>query len=265
LPDLLGPPSSSGRVSTVTQLEQWGLLGDGSSGSASTASSSGASSPRPLRTPCRRRAPPPSRFRLEPPLPPLETGATAYSDMAFQIWTSSVSSRSAPLSACHGTRHLAQWTRTEMSGGREREGGARAGGSLLEHDDAADEGGPEGGAGSHALLELTWWRSRIPRTARRGGGRRATLRSTATHPSAMPSRATPTSCSALASAWTCERETERDRERAREDKDRPCPRVGIRPRPRGDKGGRFFSPSAWGVQNFRRLLVSADVGSRYQK
>jgi hypothetical protein len=28
----------------------------------------------------------------------------------------------------------------------EREGGARAGGSLLEHDDAADEGGPEGDA-----------------------------------------------------------------------------------------------------------------------
>jgi hypothetical protein len=28
----------------------------------------------------------------------------------------------------------------------EREGGARAGGSLLEHDDATDEGGLEGGA-----------------------------------------------------------------------------------------------------------------------
>jgi hypothetical protein len=41
--------------------------------------------------------------------------------------------------------------------------------------------------------------------------------------------------------------------------------VEIRPRPRGDKGGRFFSPSAWWIQNFRRLLVSADVGSRYQK
>jgi hypothetical protein len=33
-----------------------------------------------------------------------------------------------------------------MSGGREREGGARAGGSLLEQDDAVDEGGPDGGA-----------------------------------------------------------------------------------------------------------------------
>jgi hypothetical protein len=62
-----------------------------------------------------------------------------------------------------------------------------------------------------------------------------------------------------------ERETERDRERAREDKDGPRPRVGIRPRSRGDKGGRFFLPSAWWVQNFRRLLISADVGSRYQK
>jgi hypothetical protein len=28
---------------------------------------------------------------------------------------------------------------------------------------------------------------------------------------------------------------------------------------------RFFSPSAWWVQNFRRLLVSVDVSSRYQK
>jgi hypothetical protein len=153
LSDLLRPLSSSGTVSTVAQLEQWGLLGDGSSGSASTASSSRASSPRPPRTPCRRRAPPPSRFRLEPPL---ETEATAYSDMAFQIWTSSVSSRSAPLSACHGTRHLAQWTRTKMSGGRERERAApKQGRSLFEHDDAADEGGPEGGAGSRAPLELT--------------------------------------------------------------------------------------------------------------
>jgi hypothetical protein len=171
-----------------------------------------------------------------------------------------VSLRSTPLSACHGTRHLAQWTRTEMSGGRER-GRRPSRGSLLEHDDAADEGGPEGAAESHAPLELTWWRSRILCTARHGGGGRATLRSTATHPSATPSRATPTSCS----AWTCERETERDRERAREDKDGPRPCVGIRPRPRGDKGGRFFSPSAWWVQNFRRLLLSADVDSRYQK
>jgi hypothetical protein len=202
---------------------------------------SGASSHRPPRSPCRRRAPPLSRFRLEPPLPPLETGATASSDMAFQIWTSFVSSRRAPLSACHGTQHLAQWTRTEMSGGREREGGAPSRG------------------------ELTWWRSQIPRTARRGGGGRATLRSMATHPSATPSRATLTSCSALASAWTCERETERDRERAREDKDGPRPCVGIRPHPRGDKGGRFFSPSAWWVQNFRRLLVLVDISSRYQK
>jgi hypothetical protein len=127
----------------------------------------------------------------------------------------------------------------------ERERAApRAGGSLLEHDDAVDEGGPDGSVRSRAPLELTWWRSRIPRTARRGGGGRATLRLTATHPSATPSRATPTSCSALASVWTCERETERDRERVREDNDGPRPRVGIRPRPRGDKGGRFFSPSA---------------------
>jgi hypothetical protein len=35
--------------------------------------------------------------------------------------------------------------RTEMSGGRER-GWRPSRGSLLEHDDAADEGGPEGGA-----------------------------------------------------------------------------------------------------------------------
>jgi hypothetical protein len=148
----------------------------------------------------------------------------------------------------------------------ERERAApKQGGSLHEHDDVVDEGGLEGGAGSRAPLELTWWRSRIPRTARRGGGGRATLRSMATHPSATPSRATPTSSSALASAWTCERETERDRERAREDKGGPRPRVGIRLRPRGDKGGRFFLPSAWWVQNFRRLLVSVDVSSRYQK
>jgi hypothetical protein len=119
---LLRPPLSSGSASTATQLEQWGLLGDRSSGSTSTASSSGASPPQPPHTPCRRQAPPPSRLRPEPSLPPLETGAAAYSDMAFQIWTSSVSSRSAPPSACHGTRYLAQWMRTEMSGGREREG-----------------------------------------------------------------------------------------------------------------------------------------------
>jgi hypothetical protein len=168
------------------------------------------------------------------------------------------------LSACHRTRHLAQWTRTEMSGGREREGGTRARGSLLEHDDAADEGDPEGDAGSRAPLELTWW-SRIPCTARHVGGGRVTLRSTATHPSATPSRATPTSYSALASAWTCERERRREIEKEREDKDGSRPRVRIRPRLRGDKGGRFFSPSAWWIQNFRRLLVSADVGSRYQK
>jgi hypothetical protein len=120
---LLGSPSSSGSASIATQLEQWGLLGDRSSGSASTASSSGssgASSPRLPRTPCRHRAPPPSHLRSVPPLPPLETGAAAYSDMAFQIWMSFVSSRSAPPSACHGTQHLTQWTRTEMSGGRER-------------------------------------------------------------------------------------------------------------------------------------------------
>jgi hypothetical protein len=71
--------------------------------------------------------------RRQAPPPPLETGATAYSDMAFQIWTSSVSSRRTLLSACHGTRHLAQWTRTEMSGGRERERGRRPeqGGAYL--------------------------------------------------------------------------------------------------------------------------------------
>jgi hypothetical protein len=103
-----------------------------------------------------------------------------------------------------------------MSGGREREGGAPSRG------------------------ELTWWRSQIPRTAHCGGGGRTTLRSTATHPSATPSKATPTSCSALTSVWTCERETERDRERAREYKDGTRPRVGIRPRPRGDKGEIFF-------------------------
>jgi hypothetical protein len=31
----------------------------------------------------------------------------------------------------------------------------------------------------------------------------------------------------------------------REDKDGPHPRVGIKPHPRGDKGRRFFSLSAW--------------------
>jgi hypothetical protein len=95
----------------------------------------------------------------------------------------------------------------------EREGGARAGGSLLEHDDAADEGGPEGGARADGegdeMCQLSgdemrhpwrrsrsppWWRSRIPHAARRGGGGRATLRSSVTHPSVMPLRATSTSC-----------------------------------------------------------------------
>jgi hypothetical protein len=103
-----------------------------------------------------------------------------------------------------------------VMGEREREGGAPSRGGLLEHDDVVDEGGPEGGARSRAPLKLTWWRSRIPRTVRRGGGGRVTLRSTATHPSATPSRATPTSCSTLASAWTCERERRREIERERE-------------------------------------------------
>jgi hypothetical protein len=44
-----------------------------------------------------------------------------------------------------------------------------------------------------------WWRSRIPRAAHRGGGGRATLRSTVTHPSKTTSRAMSTSCSTLAS------------------------------------------------------------------
>jgi hypothetical protein len=57
----------------------------------------------------------------------------------------------------------------------------------------------------------------------------------------------------------------RDQERKREDKDGLCPHVGIRPRPRGDNGGRFFSPSVWWVRNFRQLVVLTDVGSRYQK
>jgi hypothetical protein len=43
----------------------------------------------------------------------------------------------------------------------------------------------------------------------------------------------------------------RDGERSREDKDGPRPHVVIRPRPRGDQSGRFFSPSTWWVQNFR--------------
>jgi hypothetical protein len=76
--------------------------------------SSWASSPRPPRTPCRHRAPSPSRFRLEPPL------ETAEHHRRLRP----------PLSACHGTRHLAQWTRTEMSGGREREGIAPSRGEL---------------------------------------------------------------------------------------------------------------------------------------
>jgi hypothetical protein len=39
---------------------------------------------------------------------------------------------------------------------RERERAApEQGRSLFQHDDAADEGGPEGGAGSRAPLELT--------------------------------------------------------------------------------------------------------------
>jgi hypothetical protein len=101
-----------------------------------------------------------------------------------------------------------------VSGGRE--GGTR--GSLLEHDDAADEGDPEGGAradgegdemGQLGGDEMRhprrrsrsppWWRSWIWRAAHRGGGGRAILRSTVTHPSVTPSRATPTSCSALPS------------------------------------------------------------------
>jgi hypothetical protein len=49
---------------------------------------------------------------------------------------------------------------------------------------------------------------------------------------------------------------ERDGERAREDKDGPRPRVGIRPRPRGDKGGRFFSPCVVGSK-FQTII---DIG-----
>jgi hypothetical protein len=94
---------------TAVQLEQWDLLGDGSSGASIAVYS----------------------------LPSLST--------TFQIWTSFVSLRSTPPSACHGTRHLTQWMRTEMSGGRER-GRRPSRGSLLEHDDDADEGGPEGDA-----------------------------------------------------------------------------------------------------------------------
>jgi hypothetical protein len=80
----------------------------------------------------------------------------------------------------------------------------------------------------------------------------------------------------LASAWTCERETERDRERAREDKDGPRPRMGIRPRPRGDKGGRFFSLLIYGIGYtyqsipkitsylWYRLHLSADIKNGFQ-
>jgi hypothetical protein len=96
-----------------------------------------------------------------------------------------------------------------MSGGRER-GRCPSRGGLLEHDDAADEVGPEDSAQTDGEGDAIrhprrrnrsppWWRSRTPYAARRGGGGRATLHSTAAHPSATPSRATPTSCSALAS------------------------------------------------------------------
>jgi hypothetical protein len=95
---------------TAAQLEQWDLLGDGSSGASIAVYSL------------------PS---LSTTFVSLETGAAAYSDMAFQIWTSFVSLRSTPPSACHGKRHLTQWMRTEMSDGREGEGGARAGGAYL--------------------------------------------------------------------------------------------------------------------------------------
>jgi hypothetical protein len=133
----------------------------------------------------------------------------------------------------------------------ERERAApRAGGSLLEHDDAVDEGGPEGGAGSRAPLEFTWW-WRKGYLALDGD---PPLRDAVEGHTDLVLR-----------VGLRVDETERDRERAREDKDGPCLRVGIRSRPRGDKGGRFFSPSAWWVQNFRRLLVSIDVSSRYQK
>jgi hypothetical protein len=65
--------------------------------------------------------------------------------------------------------------------------------------------------------ELTWWRSRIPCTTHRGDGGRATLRSMATHPSATPSRATPTSFSVLTSENRVHVDLrERDGERSRE-------------------------------------------------
>jgi hypothetical protein len=128
-----------------------------------------------------------------------------------------------------------------MSGGRERERAApRAGGSLL-----------GGGAGSHAPLAVVveegppCARRRPTPPRRRRGPRRP-------HAPCWPPRGPV-------------RETERDRERAREDKDGLRSRVGIRPCPRGDKDERFFSPSAWSIQNFRRLLVWVDVNNHYQK
>jgi hypothetical protein len=65
--------------------------------------------------------------------------------------------------------------------------------------------------------ELTWWRSQILCATHCGGGGRVTLRSTATHPSATPSRATPTSFSVLASENRVHVDLrERDGERSRE-------------------------------------------------
>jgi hypothetical protein len=84
------------------------------------------------------------------------------------------------------------------------------------------------------------------------------LRSTATHPSAT--RWPP--CGPA-------RERQREIEREREDKDGPCLRVGIRPRPRGDKGGRFFRHPRGGFKILddtkNRFLVAAAYISRYQK